>query len=457
MSDKEIPSYLLSISPIDGRYSRKTEELQEIFSEYGLIKRRVHVEIGWFRTLSHHLWIKELQVLSSNGEEWLNRLLTNFGPKEALRVKEIEGVINHDVKAVEYYIKEKMHLQPELSDKKEFVHFACTSEDINNVAYGLMIRDGRAVISAEMETVENMLEMMAKELSNVPMLAKTHGQPASTTTMGKELRVFEKRLEREKGRLKGLPIYGKMNGAVGNYNAHSVAYPTVDWPGLARQFVDKFGLAYNDYTTQIEPHDYMSDIFDSIRRSNVILIDMCRDIWGYISQGYFRQAVIDTEVGSSTMPHKVNPIDFENAEGNLGVANALFDHLSNSLPVSRFQRDLSDSTVLRNVGVAFAHSLIAYKSIQRGLRKLECDEAKLKDDLVDMWAVLAEPIQTVMRKHGVANPYEKLKRLTRGHTINRELIHAFIRGLDLPDDAKAELTKLTPDSYLGYARDLADG
>ncbi|WP_455384675.1 adenylosuccinate lyase [Acidihalobacter prosperus] len=449
-------SPLTALSPADGRYAAQTEPLRAVFSEYGLIAARVQVEVRWLQALADEPGIAEVPALPTAAVEVLESLLGRFGPDEAAAVKEIERTTNHDVKAVEYYIKQRISEQPDLAAVKEFVHFACTSEDINNLAYGIMLKRGRdEVLLPVMDEIVDALRDMAHRFADQPMLSRTHGQPASPTTLGKELANVVARLERQRAQIAGVPILGKINGAVGNYNAHSVTYPEVDWNAFAERFVTELGLDWNAYTTQIEPHDYIAELFDAVVRFNTVLLDLSRDIWGYISVGYFRQRVIEGEVGSSTMPHKVNPIDFENAEGNIGVANAVLEHLARKLPVSRWQRDLTDSTVLRNLGVGLAHSLIAYRALLKGLGKLEIDETRLAADLEANWEVLAEPIQTVMRRYGLPNPYEQLKALTRGQRVDAEKLSAFIEDLDLPEEAKAALRTLTPALYTGAAATLA--
>ena len=445
-------SALTAVSPIDGRYGDKTRALRDIFSEYGLIKRRVLVEVRWLQQLAAHPRIPEVPALSAAANARLEQLLADFGPEAAARVKAIEATTNHDVKAVEYFLKEQIADSAELAAVSEFVHFACTSEDINNLCHALMLRDGvEQALRPALARIEATLAAFAREHAELPMLSRTHGQTASPTTVGKEFANVVARLRRQLAALDRCEYLGKINGAVGNYNAHLAAYADVDWPANARSFVEKLGLSFNPYTTQIEPHDYMAELFDALGRINTILVDFSRDVWGYISLGYFRQRTVAGEVGSSTMPHKVNPIDFENAEGNLGLANALFNHLGSKLPVSRWQRDLTDSTVLRNMGVAAGYSLIAYASLEKGLGKLQVDEARLAADLDGAWEVLAEAVQTVMRRHGIEQPYEKLKDLTRGQAITAERLAAFIDGLDLPEAARAELRALTPGSYTGNA------
>lgn len=445
-------SALSAVSPIDGRYGNKTKALRDVFSEYGLIKRRVLVEVRWLQCLAQHPDIVEVPALSPSSTAVLEDLLTNFSEVDARRIKDIESTTNHDVKAVEYFIKERFAGHAELEAIGEFVHFACTSEDINNLSHALMLQDGVAkVILPAMERIIQSLVGLAKDSADAPMLSRTHGQTASPTTMGKELANVVARLRRQVEQLSAMQYLGKINGAVGNYNAHLSAYPDVDWQANAERFVTSLGLDWNPYTTQIEPHDYIAELFDGIARFNTILIDFDRDIWAYISLGYFKQRTVEGEVGSSTMPHKVNPIDFENSEGNLGLANALLDHLASKLPISRWQRDLTDSTVLRNMGVGLGYSLIAYEASLKGIGKLELNRARLGEDLDNSWEVLAEPIQTVMRRHGIEQPYEKLKALTRGQAMTRELIQAFVSDLDLPQQARDELLELTPASYIGNA------
>jgi adenylosuccinate lyase len=445
-------SALSAVSPIDGRYGSKTADLREVFSEFGLIKRRVLVEIRWLQRLAAHEGIAEVPPLSAAANRMLEDILDNFGEVDARRIKDIEATTNHDVKAVEYFIKERFAGNEELEAIAEFVHFACTSEDINNLSHALMLRDGmRDVLRPSMLAVVDALAAIAKNAAEVPMLSRTHGQTATPSTMGKEIANVVARLRRQLRQLDQVEYLGKINGAVGNYNAHISAYPQIDWQTNAEEFVTSLGLAWNAYTTQIEPHDYMAELFDTIARFNTILIDFDRDIWGYISLGYFKQKTVAGEVGSSTMPHKVNPIDFENSEGNLGIANAVLTHLSAKLPVSRWQRDLTDSTVLRNMGVGAGYSLIAYQASLKGISKLTLNEARLAQDLDNSWEVLAEPIQTVMRRYGIEKPYEKLKELTRGQDMSREVIQTFVSQLDLPDEAKQELLALTPANYIGNA------
>jgi adenylosuccinate lyase len=441
-----------SITPVDGRYQSKTEDLQDIFSEYGLIKSRLFVELKWLEKLSKENKITELENLTTQEIDWLLNIHTEFNEYEANKVKIIEHTTNHDVKAVEYYIKDQLSEHPKLSKSSEFTHFACTSEDINNLSYALMLKQGRDdVVVPNLNKLSEQLKSLALEHKEVAMMSRTHGQPATPSTMGKEFANVVYRLQRQIKQLENGEILGKINGAVGNYNAHCVAYPEVQWMKLAQEFIEDLGIQYNPYTTQIEPHDYIAEMFHALIRTNVILIDLCRDIWGYISLNFFKQKVIKGEVGSSTMPHKVNPIDFENAEGNLGLANAMFQHLAEKLPISRFQRDLTDSTVLRSMGTAFGHCLIAWSSLAKGLGKLEINPQAMLNDLDQNWTLLAEQIQTVMRRYGVENAYEKLKDLTRGTTMNKEIIHEFINKLELPDEAKGQLLKLTPANYIGYA------
>jgi adenylosuccinate lyase len=448
---------LTAISPIDGRYAEKTRDLRAVFSEYGLIRHRVLVEVRWLQALAGHAGIAEVPAFSQEANHRLNDIVDSFDLDSAARVKEIERTTNHDVKAVEYYLKEQIAETAELTAVQEFIHFACTSEDINNLAYGLMLIDARTrCILPVMDELIESIRALAHRYADQPMLSHTHGQPASPTTLGKEMAVFAARLKKHRASFAEVAVCGKMNGAVGNYNAHLAAYPNVDWPAMADEFVTELGLQWIPLTTQIEPHDYIAELFHAQSRFNTTLLDFCRDVWAYISRGYFRQKTVEGEVGSSTMPNKVNPIDFENSEGNLGVANALFTHIAAKLPVSRLQRDLSDSTVLRNLGVGAAHSLIAYQSCLKGIAKLEVNTATLAADLDQAWEVLAEPIQTVMRRHGIDKPYERLKALTRGRPIDRETLHEFIESLDLPADEKARLLGLTPATYVGDGENLAN-
>ena len=446
---------LTAISPIDGRYADKVDELRPIFSEYGLIRFRVQVEIRWLQALANQAEIVEVSPFSDGANQQLNDIFTHFSEADALRVKAIEKTTNHDVKAVEYFLKEKIAGNAELEKVSEFIHFACTSEDINNLSYALMLKAGRAVILAQIEAVISSLTKLAKDTAAQPMLSRTHGQSATPTTVGKEIANVVARLNRQKSQLEKVELLGKINGAVGNYNAHAVAYPEVNWADFAKKFVTSLGLTFNPYTIQIEPHDYIAEFFHALSRFNTILLDFDRDIWGYISLGYFKQRTIAGEVGSSTMPHKVNPIDFENSEGNLGLANALFGFLADKLPVSRWQRDLTDSTVLRNIGVGVAHTVIAIQATLKGISKLELNADALDNDLNANWEVLAEPIQTVMRRYGIEKPYEKLKELTRGQRITPEQMRQFVETLDIPAEAKAQLLVLTPRSYIGYAEQLA--
>jgi adenylosuccinate lyase len=450
-------SSLTAVSPVDGRYAGKTGALRPIFSEFGLIRCRVQVEVRWLQHLAAHAGLPEVAPFSDEANALLNQLAENFQLEHAERVKEFERTTNHDVKAVEYLLKEQVKQLPELAKVNEFIHFACTSEDINNLSHALMLRQGRdEVLLPLMRQLADAIRALAVAHADVPMLSRTHGQPASPTTLGKELANVVYRLERQIAQIAAVPLLGKINGAVGNYNAHLSAYPDIDWEANARDFIEgDLGLTFNPYTTQIEPHDYIAELFDAVARFNTILIDFDRDIWGYISLGYFKQRTVAGEIGSSTMPHKVNPIDFENSEGNLGIANALLGHLASKLPISRWQRDLTDSTVLRNLGVGFAHSLIAYEASLKGISKLELNEARIAEDLEACWEVLAEPIQTVMRRYAIENPYEKLKELTRGKGISPEALQTFIEGLDMPAEAKQALSKLTPAAYIGNAAEQA--
>ncbi|AFN78445.1 adenylosuccinate lyase [Stutzerimonas stutzeri DSM 10701] len=446
-------SSLTAVSPVDGRYAGKTSALRPIFSEFGLIRCRVQVEVRWLQRLAAHDGIPEVPAFSAEATALLEQLASNFQLEHAERVKEFERTTNHDVKAVEYLLKEQAKQLPELAKVNEFIHFACTSEDINNLSHALMLREGRdEVLLPLMRQLAESIRTLAVQFADVPMLSRTHGQPASPTTLGKELANVVYRLERQIAQVAAVPLLGKINGAVGNYNAHLSAYPDIDWEANAREFIENdLGLAWNPYTTQIEPHDYIAELFDAVARFNTILIDFDRDIWGYISLGYFKQKTVAGEIGSSTMPHKVNPIDFENSEGNLGIANAILQHLASKLPISRWQRDLTDSTVLRNLGVGFAHSVIAYEASLKGIGKLELNAARIAEDLDNCWEVLAEPVQTVMRRYAVENAYEKLKDLTRGKGITPDALQAFIDGLDIPAEAKAELRQLTPAGYIGNA------
>jgi adenylosuccinate lyase len=449
-------SQLTAISPIDGRYGSRTEALRPIFSEYGLIRHRVIVEIRWLQALAAHEGITEVPALGGHAERVLNDIIEKFSEQDAQRVKNIERTTNHDVKAVEYFLKEKIAGNTELEAVSEFIHFACTSEDINNLAYALMLREARnQSLLPLMDDMINALGELARRYADEPMLSRTHGQTATPTTVGKEMANVAARLHRQREQYAAIPMLGKMNGAVGNYNAHRVAYPDIDWPVFSKQFISELGLEFNPLTTQIEPHDYMAEQFDTLARFNTVLLDFCRDAWGYISLGYFKQKTVAGEVGSSTMPHKVNPIDFENAEGNLGIANALFAHFAAKLPVSRWQRDLSDSTVLRNLGVAIGHSVIAFESCLKGISKLELNTLRTAEDLDNSWEVLAEALQTVMRRYGIEKPYEKLKDLTRDKEVNQQTLREFIRTLDLPETVREELAGLTPSTYTGNAGEQA--
>ena len=445
-------SELTAISPVDGRYGAKTAAFRDLFSEFGLIRHRVLVEVRWFQALAGHGQITEVPELDKDAQNVLNAIVDDFSLTDAKRIKTIERTTNHDVKAVEYFLKEKIQGNAQLEASNEFLHFACTSEDINNLSHGLMLKAGRDdVLLPAMDEIIKNLSKQAQAFAAQPMLSRTHGQTASPTTVGKELANVVYRLRKQRDQVANIEIVGKANGAVGNYNAHISAYPEIDWPAFSQQFIESIGLKINPFTIQIEPHDYMAEMFDAISRFNTILIDLSRDIWSYISNAYFKQKTVAGEIGSSTMPHKVNPIDFENAEGNLGIANALLNHLSLKLPISRWQRDLSDSTVLRNLGVGFSHSLIAYQSLLKGLNKLEVNVDVIEADLNSSWEVLAEPIQTVMRRYGIENPYEKLKELTRGKAITQQAFQAFIKTLDIPEDARNNLLELTPMNYIGNA------
>jgi adenylosuccinate lyase len=446
---------LTAVSPVDGRYGSKTSDLRSIFSEFGLIRFRVEVEVRWLQKLAAHPAIAEVPSLSAEANQLLDALVANFSVTDAERIKEIERTTNHDVKAVEYFIKERIGTNTELNAIGEFVHFACTSEDINNLSHALMLKNGVAVMRKEMVEIENQIAKLGRDFAGQPMLSRTHGQTASPSTLGKEMANVAYRLRRQIKQLDNIEFLGKINGAVGNYNAHLSAYPEIDWEANAKDFIESLGLDYNPYTTQIEPHDYIAELFDLVCRYNTILIDFDRDVWGYIAWGYFKQKTIAGEVGSSTMPHKVNPIDFENSEGNLGIANAIMGHLTAKLPISRWQRDLTDSTVLRNLGVGFGHSLIAYAATLKGISKLEVNAARLNQDLDNSWEVLAEPIQTVMRRYAIEEPYEKLKALTRGKGMTKEVMLDFIETLEIPETAKAELRVLTPATYIGNAAEQA--
>ena len=447
---------ITAISPLDGRYSSKTAVLRPYCSEHGLIYRRVLVELRWFQALCAEPGIPELPPLSLSAQRYLESVLENYSPTESRLIKNIESKTNHDVKAVEYYLKDRFSQMPEVAASSEFLHFACTSEDINNLAYALMLRNlYHDILLPSIDQFISDLARLAHDHAQRAMLSRTHGQPASPTTLGKEFANTHQRLLRQLSQIADQDFLGKINGAVGNFNAHLAAYPELDWPALAQSFVESLGLKWNPYTTQIEPHDWMAELFHAQSRINTILIDFCRDVWGYISLGYFRQKPVEAEVGSSTMPHKVNPIDFENAEGNLGLSNALLLHLAEKLPVSRWQRDLSDSTALRSIGTVYGHILVAMASLNRGLLKLEANQARLDEDLNANWEVLAEPIQTVMRRYGVDQPYEKLKRLVRGRHVSRADFETFIRGLDIPEQACAQLLALTPATYTGNAVQMA--
>ena len=447
---------ITAISPIDGRYASKVNELSECFSEYALLKNRVKVEVMWLIALCDEMAIPECRNLTDAEEQKLNKIITDFSPSEAEKIKNIEAVTNHDVKAVEYYLKEQI-ADSSLNDVSEFIHFACTSEDINNLSHALMLKDGLSKLCPLQQDIISIISNLARDYKSVPMLARTHGQTASPTTIGKELAVFAQRLQKQSDKVSSIELLGKLNGAVGHFNAHMSAYPDINWIELSKNVIEeKLGLAQNLFTTQIEPHDYMAELFDTLARWNTILLDFNRDIWTYISMGYFGQKTIKGEVGSSTMPHKVNPIDFENSEGNCGLANAIFHHLSTKLPISRLQRDLTDSTVLRNMGVGFGYSMIAYKSTIKGLSKLKLNEHILARDLDNAWEILAEPIQTVMRKAGIEKPYEKLKELTRGQVINRETIQDFVQSLDLKPTDKQRLLEMTPSSYTGIADKIVE-
>lgn len=448
-------SALNAVSPVDGRYGSRTIALRSIFSEFGLVRFRVEVEVRWLQQLSRHPGIPEVPAFSNGTNALLDSIISHFNEADAQAVKDIERTTNHDVKAVEYFLKNKFKGNAELEAVLEFVHFACTSEDINNLSHALMLREGRKVFINDAEAIIDGIVKLAHDYAADSMLSRTHGQTASPTTVGKEMANVAARLRRQLKAVKEVDLLGKINGAVGNYNAHLSAYPQVDWQTNAKEFVESLGLAWNPYTTQIEPHDYIAELFDAIARFNTIIIDFDRDIWGYISLGYFKQKTIAGEVGSSTMPHKVNPIDFENSEGNLGIANAIFTHLAQKLPISRWQRDLTDSTVLRNMGVGFGYSLIAYASTLKGMGKLEINRARLAEDLNNSWEVLAEPIQTIMRRYNVPEPYEKLKALTRGQAITREVLAAFVETLDIPEHAKQTMRDLTPANYIGNAIDQA--
>ncbi|MFK5985490.1 MAG: adenylosuccinate lyase [Pseudomonadota bacterium] len=447
---------LTAVSPVDGRYGSKTKELRAIFSEFGLIKHRVIVEVRWLQMLSANKDITEVPAFSEQAQTLLNNIVDQFSIEDASWVKSIERTTNHDVKAVEYFIKEKISDNKELNAVSEFIHFACTSEDINNLSHALMLKAGRSkILLPNMNTIIEEMTRLAHEFADIPMLSRTHGQPASPTTLGKEFANIVYRLQRQITQFKAVPLFGKTNGAVGNYNAHLATYPDLDWPEIAKNFINSLGLEFNPYTIQIEPHDYIAEYFDTIARFNTILLDFNRDIWSYISLAYFKQKTVKGEVGSSTMPHKVNPIDFENSEGNIGIANAIFQHLSSKLTVSRWQRDLTDSTVLRNLGVGIAHSLIAYQSSLKGISKLQVNQQVIEAELANTWEILAEPIQMVMRRYAIAEPYEKLKELTRGQSITAETLKSFVQSLDIPEQEKQRLVELTPLTYIGNAVEQA--
>ena len=447
---------LTAISPLDGRYAAKIDPLREIFSEYGLIERRLYVEVRWLQKLSSTPGIVEVESFDQAATDHLQAIIDAFDLDAAHAIKAIERTTNHDVKAIEYFLKDSLQANAALNQASEFVHFACTSEDINNLSHALMLRDGIPVIAQEMRAIIVAIDALATQYSDLSMLSRTHGQTASPTTLGKEMANVSARLRRQLAGVESITPLGKFNGAVGNFNAHLSAYPDINWPQLSQEFVESLGLEWNPMTTQIEPHDYMAELFQAICRFNTILIDFDRDIWSYISLGYFKQRTIEGEIGSSTMPHKVNPIDFENSEGNLGLANAVLAHLSEKLPMSRWQRDLTDSTVLRNMGVGFGYSLLAYTATLKGISKLQVNPARLAEDLDNSWEVLAEPIQTVMRRYGIPEPYEKLKALTRGQAITRDTLHAFIKTLDLPKETKTQLLALTPANYVGLAQKLTE-
>ena len=456
MSDTILSSPLLALSPLDGRYASKVDALRPQFSEFGLIHRRLQVEIEWLKALAAEPHFAEIPAFSPATLNTLDALIATFGPIQAAEVKAIEAVTNHDVKALEYWIKKQLADNAEVMQVSEFIHFACTSEDINNLAHGLMLKAARDETMLPMlDKLLARLRALAHQHAQLPMMSRTHGQPATPSTLGKEMANVAYRLHRARTKIAAVNLLGKINGAVGNYNAHLAAYPDYDWEKFAQHFVESLGLEFNPYTIQIEPHDAMAELFDAFARANAILIDLDRDIWGYISLGFFKQKLKAGEIGSSTMPHKVNPIDFENSEGNLGLANAVLRHLSEKLPISRWQRDLTDSTVLRNMGVALGYALLGYDSLLRGMAKLEAAPDRLHDDLNANWELLAEPIQTVMRRYGIANPYEKLKELTRGNRVSREGMQSFVQSLEIPAAAKTELLELTPWAYTGKAVDLA--
>ena len=450
-------SALTALSPIDGRYGDKTTELRTIFSEYGLLKYRVQVEVRWLQKLAKQADILEVPTLSEQATKHLNEIVENFNEQDAIRIKTIEKTTNHDVKAVEYFLKEKVNTNKELQAINEFIHFACTSEDINNLSYALMLKTARdTVLIPYWNKLITIITTQAKTYRDLPLLSRTHGQPATPSTIGKEFANVAYRLKRQLKQLESIEILGKINGATGNYNAHMVAYPQINWHKFSEEFVTSLGLQWNPYTTQIEPHDYIAEYFDCIARFNTIMIDFDRDVWGYIALNHFKQKTVAGEIGSSTMPHKVNPIDFENSEGNLGLANAIMSHLGSKLPISRWQRDLTDSTVLRNLGVGIGYAIIAYQSTLKGLNKLEVNQEHLLDELNRNWEVLAEPIQTVMRRYGIEKPYEKLKELTRGKRVDAQGMQQFIDSLALPEHEKARLKQLTPANYIGFAINFVD-
>ncbi|MGF1763419.1 adenylosuccinate lyase [Aliivibrio kagoshimensis] len=450
-------SALTAVSPVDGRYGSKTIALRSIFSEYGLLKYRTVVEVRWLQKLAATSAIAEVPAFSAEANQYLDKIAAEFSEKDALRIKEIERTTNHDVKAVEYFLKEKVADVAELHAVNEFIHFACTSEDINNLSHALMLKEAReTVMLPEIRNVIDAIKNLAQEYRTIPLLSRTHGQPASPSTMGKEMANVAYRMERQYKQIENVEILGKINGAVGNYNAHLSAYPEIDWHQYSEEFVTSLGIDWNPYTTQIEPHDYIAEMFDALARFNTILIDFDRDVWGYIALGHFKQKTIAGEIGSSTMPHKVNPIDFENSEGNLGLANAMFGHLATKLPVSRWQRDLTDSTVLRNLGVGCGYAIIAYTSTLKGISKLEVNQAALEAELDKNWEVLAEPVQTIMRRYGIEKPYEKLKELTRGKRVDGEGMRQFIDSLEVPEHEKARMKEMTPANYIGEAVKLTD-
>ncbi len=450
-------SALTAVSPVDGRYGSKTIALRSIFSEYGLLKYRTVVEVRWLQKLAATPAIAEVPAFSAEANQYLDKIAAEFSEEDALRIKEIERTTNHDVKAVEYFLKEKVADVAELHAVNEFIHFACTSEDINNLSHALMLKEAReTVMLPEIRNVIDAIKNLAQEYRTIPLLSRTHGQPASPSTMGKEMANVAYRMERQYKQIENVEILGKINGAVGNYNAHLSAYPEIDWHQYSEEFVSSLGIDWNPYTTQIEPHDYIAEMFDALARFNTILIDFDRDVWGYIALGHFKQKTIAGEIGSSTMPHKVNPIDFENSEGNLGLANAMFGHLATKLPISRWQRDLTDSTVLRNLGVGCGYAIIAYTSTLKGISKLEVNQTALEAELDKNWEVLAEPVQTIMRRYGIEKPYEKLKELTRGKRVDGEGMRQFIDGLDVPEHEKARMKEMTPANYIGEAVKLTD-